>query len=70
MGDKVFKKIRIVGCSEKGLEQAIATAVEKAAQTVHGLSWFEVVELRGAIGKTKVTEWQATVELAFKVEED
>ena len=70
MGDKVFKKITVVGCSEKGLEQAISTAVEKAAQTVHGLSWFEVAELRGAIRDSKVTEWQATVELAFKVEED
>jgi len=70
MADKVFKKIRVVGCSEKGLEQAISTAVEKAAHTIHRLSWFEVVELRGAISNDKISEWQATVEMAFKVEED
>jgi len=70
MAEKVFKKIKVVGCSEKGLQQAISTAVEKAAHTIHRLSWFEVVELRGAIIDNKIAEWQATVEMAFKVEEE
>jgi len=32
------------------------------------MAWFEVAELRGAIQDGKVSEWQATVEIAFKVE--
>lgn len=68
MKSKVYKKIRIVGCSEKSYEHAIEQAVKKASESVHGMSWFEVVELRGAVSGGKVAEWQATVEVALKVD--
>jgi hypothetical protein len=68
MGDKVFKKILVVGCSEKSYQDAVETAIRKAADTLSGLAWFEVREMRGAVKDDKVLEWQATVELAFKVE--
>lgn len=67
MAEKVFKKIRVVGCSPVSYEKAVEAAVEKAGATLDGLAWFEVVELRGAIGEGKVAEWQATVDLAFKL---
>lgn len=68
MADKVFKKIRLVGCSEKSFEKAIDAAASKAAESVHGSSWFEVVELRGALRNGKVVEYQATIDLGFKVD--
>lgn len=67
MADKVFKKIRVVGCSPVSYEKAVEAAVKKAQESLEGLAWFEVVELRGAIGDGKVAEWQATVDLAFKL---
>lgn len=68
MSDKVFKKIRVVGCSTESYEKAINLAVHKASESLHGLSWFEVVEFRGAIGDGKAVEWQATVDVIFKLE--
>ncbi len=68
MSDKVFKKIRVVGCSSKSFEDAVELAVEKASGSLHDLSWFEVSEFRGAISGGKVVEWQATVDLSFKLE--
>ncbi len=68
MGDKVFKKVRIVGCSAKGYEPAIQSAVGKASESLHGASWFEVVELRGAVRDGKVIEYQVTLDLGFKVD--
>ncbi len=67
MGEKVYKKIRVVGCSTESYEKAIEAAVAKAAETVDGLAWFEVVEHRGAIAHGGVAEYQATVDIAFKV---
>jgi flavin-binding protein dodecin len=32
------------------------------------MAWFEVTELRGAIKDGKTSEWQATIEVAFKVD--
>jgi hypothetical protein len=68
MAEKVFKKVRLVGCSTEGFEKAVVTAAAKAAETVHGASWFEVVELRGALRNGKVSEYQATIDLGFKVD--
>ena len=68
MGTKVFKKITVTGCSEQSYKEAIEAAVEKAAESVHGMAWFEVTEMRGAIQDGKPCEWQATVDVGFKVD--
>jgi flavin-binding protein dodecin len=68
MGDKVYKKIRVVGCSSESYEKAIQLAVAKAGESVHGMAWFEVVEQRGALSDGKVVEYQVTVDVAFKVD--
>jgi flavin-binding protein dodecin len=68
MSGKVYKKIEVVGCSGESVENAVALAVEKASQSVHGLSWFEVKEVRGAIRDGKPVEWQVTLALGFKLD--
>ena len=68
MSDKAYKKIEVVGCSADSIERAIGLAVAKATQSVRGLSWFEVKEIRGAIADGKPSEWQVTVALGFKLE--
>ena len=65
---KAFKKIDVVGISDKSLSDAIDSAIEKAHSTVRNLSWFEVDELRGKIEDGKVTEYQATVKIGFKID--
>lgn len=67
--ERVYKKIEIVGISAKGFDDAISKAVEKAAKTVHGLAWFEVVEQHGRVENGKVAEYQAVVKIAFKLDE-
>jgi flavin-binding protein dodecin len=68
MSDKVYKKIRVVGCSAEGFDQAVTLAVSKASESLHGISWFEVVEFRGAVKDGKPVEWQATVDVGFKLD--
>ncbi len=68
MAEKVFKKIRLVGSSGDSFEKAVATAVQKASETLHGTSWFEVAQLSGAVRDGKIQEYQATVDVAFKVD--
>ena len=68
MSDKVYKKIRVVGCSAVSLEKAVELAIAKASETLHGISWFEVVEFRGAVKDGKPSEWQATVDLGLKLD--
>ncbi|MDD5564476.1 MAG: dodecin family protein [Thermoanaerobaculaceae bacterium] len=68
MNDKVYKKIEVVGCSGASVEEAVALAVAKASQSVRGLSWFEVKEIRGSVRDGKPVEWQVTLDLGFKLD--
>ncbi|MFQ5480136.1 MAG: dodecin [Thermodesulfobacteriota bacterium] len=65
---KTFKKIELVGISEKSYEEAISSAVEHASKSIHGLSWFEVTEQHGKIVEGKVTEFQVVLKAAFKLD--
>jgi len=68
MSEKVFKKISVTGCSTHSYEKAIQAAVQKASESLRGLSWFEVTEFRGGIRPDGEIEYQATLDVAFKVD--
>jgi flavin-binding protein dodecin len=64
----IYKKIEIVGTSAESLEDAIRSAVQVASKSVRKMSWFEVVEQRGAIKDGKVAEFQVTLRVGFKLD--
>jgi flavin-binding protein dodecin len=68
MAERVYKKISVTGCSEEGYEKAIEIAVAKASESLHGLAWFEVKEFRGGIGEGGALEYQAAIDVSFKVD--
>ena len=70
MNEHVYKKIELVGSSEVSMEDAIKNAVDRAAQTIRQLRWFEVVETRGYIENNQVAYWQVTVKIGFTLEGD
>ena len=63
-----YKKIEVVGTSPASFADAVKNAIQDAAKTVRHMDWFEVVEQRGAIRDGKVTEFQVTVSIGFKIE--
>ena len=65
-----YKKIEIVGTSETSVSDAIESAVSRAAETIHDLRWFEVGEIRGKIEGSKIVEYQATLKIGFKLEQE
>lgn len=64
----VYKKIEIVGTSKTSFAEAVKAAVAEAGKSIRHMSWFEVVEQRGAIKDGKVLEFQVTVRIGFKIE--
>lgn len=64
----LFKVTELVGTSQESFAEAVRVAVDEAAKTVRGMSWFEVVEQRGRIDKGKVAEFQVTIKIGFKLE--
>ena len=69
MSGHVYKLLELTGSSKKSIEDAVQTAISKAAQTVRNLHWFEVTETRGYIEKDKVAHWQVTIKAGFTLED-
>lgn len=67
--ERTYKKIELVGVSEKGFDEAVRNAIAKASTSLHGLSWFEVTEQHGKIVDGKVAEFQVVLKVAFKLDE-
>jgi flavin-binding protein dodecin len=69
MSDHVYKSIEITGSSPDGVTQAIERAVTKASQSLRGLDWFEVTEIRGHIQEGAVAHYQVTLTVGFRLED-
>ena len=67
MADKVYKVIELVGSSEEGLEEAMRSAVNRASQTLRGLDWVEVGQIRGRIENAEITEFQVEMKIGFRL---
>jgi flavin-binding protein dodecin len=72
IGDKhmpgTYKIMEIVGTSPVSYAEATRAAIADAAKTIRQMDWFEVVEQRGRITDGKVTEFQVTLKVGFKIE--
>jgi flavin-binding protein dodecin len=69
MADQVYKLLELTGTSDRSTDHAITCAVERAAKTVRNMRWFEVIETRGAIENGKVSAWQVTIKVGFKLDD-
>ena len=67
MTDHVYRVTEVVGSSSDSLESAIRTGIDKAAETVRGLNWFEVTEIRGHLEEGGVAHFQVSMKLGFRV---
>jgi flavin-binding protein dodecin len=69
MTDHVYKVVELVGTSKKGIDDAIETAITRAGATLRHLRWFEVIQIRGAVGADgKVDHTQVTLKAGFTLE--
>ncbi|MCC7548922.1 MAG: dodecin domain-containing protein [Burkholderiales bacterium] len=68
MTSHVYKHIELTGSSVESSDDAVRQAIAKAAQTIRGMRWFEVVETRGHIDADAVAHWQVTIKVGFTLE--
>lgn len=67
MSNHTYKKIELVGSSNKSIEDAVQNAVAQAATTDKNLRWLEVVETRAHLEEGKVAHWQVTVKIGSTI---
>ena len=68
MSDHVYRLSEIVGSSPTSVDEAIRTAIAKAAQTVRNIEWFETEEIRGQVVDGAVAYFQVRLKIGFRVD--
>jgi flavin-binding protein dodecin len=69
MAEHTYRVTEIVGTSHEGVDQAVRNGVKRAAQTLRGLDWFEITEVRGHIVDGEVEHFQVGMKVGFRLEE-
>jgi flavin-binding protein dodecin len=67
MAGRTYKVIELVGTSDVGVTEAINEAITRAADSIKGLDWFEVSQIRGQIEDQKVAWYQVDLKVGFRV---
>ncbi|WP_254821721.1 dodecin [Haloglomus halophilum] len=64
----VYKKIVLIGTSEKSFEAAVDNALDRADYTIENIHWAEVQDMGVEMASVSGREYQVEVEVAFELE--
>jgi flavin-binding protein dodecin len=69
MSDSIYSVSEIVGSSAESIDDAIKGAIGRASKTLHNLDWFEVTSMRGHIEDDRLSHFQVTLKVGFRLDE-
>jgi dodecin len=69
VADHTYVINEVVGTSPESVNKAIDNGIQRAAQTLRNLDWFELVSVRGAITDGRVGHYQVTVKVGMRLED-
>ncbi|MER8037681.1 dodecin [Streptomyces hydrogenans] len=70
MSNHTYRVTEIVGTSTEGVDQAIRNGIERASQTLRGLDWFEVTQVRGHLVDGRIEHYQVGLKVGFRLEDE
>ena len=65
----VARVTKVIGSSSKGWQDAVLEAVKRANKTLRNLTGIHVLEQKAHVEKGKITEYRATIEVTFILED-
>ena len=68
MSNHVYRLSEIVGSSPNSVDEAVRTAIAKAAETVRNIEWFQTEEIRGQVVDGGVAYFQVRLKIGFRVD--
>ncbi|GHF22881.1 MULTISPECIES: dodecin [Streptomyces] len=69
MGNHTYRVTEIVGSSDESVEAAIRNGIDRAAQTLRQLDWFEVTQVRGHLENGAIAHYQVGMKVGFRLED-
>ncbi|MEW1695317.1 dodecin [Streptomyces sp. NPDC093249] len=70
MSNHTYRVTEIVGTSTEGVDEAIRNGIARASQTLRGLDWFEVSQVRGHIVDGVIEHYQVGLKVGFRLEDE
>ena len=61
----VARVTKLTASSSKGFQDAVETALSRAAKMLHGITGFEVLAQKAKVENGKIAEYRVTVEVTF-----
>ena len=62
-----FKYLELIGTSPNSIEEAMQSAVADAGKSISDIKWVEIDRINAQVREGKITEYQVTMKVAFKV---
>ncbi|MFE4369383.1 dodecin [Streptomyces sp. NPDC056835] len=69
MSHHTYRVTEIVGTSHEGVDDAIRNGIARASQTLRGLDWFEMTEVRGHIVDGDIEHYQVGLRVGFRLDD-
>ena len=69
MSKRTYGLSEVVGTSTVGVDDAIRSAVDRAAKTIPHVDWFEVTQIRGYVRDGAVDHFQVAMKVGFRMED-
>ena len=68
MPSHTYRVTEVVGTSTESIDDAVRGAIGRAGQTIRGLDWFEITEIRGHIEDGAVAHFQVGLKVGFRLD--
>jgi dodecin len=68
MSNHTYRVTEIVGTSHEGVDPANRNGIDRANQTLRGLDWFEVTQVRGHLVEGRIEHYQVGLKVGFRLE--
>lgn len=69
MSEHTYRVTEIVGTSPEGIDAAVRNGIKRASQTLRGLDWFEITQVRGHIVDGGIEHYQVGLKVGFRLED-
>lgn len=69
MANRTYRVTEIVGTSPEGVDAAIRNGLQRAAQTLRHMDWFEITEIRGHLVDGAIDHVQVGMKVGFRLED-
>lgn len=69
MSEEIYGISEIVGTSKTSVDDAIRSAIAKAAENRRNIRWFEVTQVRGHVEDQRVAHFQVSLKLGYTLED-